>query len=54
MDRLMAGERAANSGWNGALEFEGTQSIANSVWIRRDTEKKTVASSCTSEACTTT
>ena len=40
MDRLMAGERAANSGWNGALEFEGTQSIANSVWTRRDTEKK--------------
>ena len=24
----MAGERAANSGWNGALEFEGTLSIA--------------------------
>ena len=40
MDRLMAGERAANSGWNGALEFEGTQSIANSVWTWRDTEKK--------------
>ena len=28
MDRLTAGERAANSGWNGALEFEGTLSIA--------------------------
>ena len=40
MDRLMAGERAANSGWNGALEFEGAQSIANSVWTWRGTERK--------------
>ena len=29
----MARERAANSGWNRPLEFEGFQSDTNSVWI---------------------
>ena len=33
MDRLVARERAANSGWNRPLEFEGFQNDANSVWI---------------------